>query len=98
MSHANDDISALRSGLSETKRALLEKRLKGKMSSTPEAARIPRRTDHGRAVLSFAQQRLWFLDQLEPGKPFYNNSVELRVRGSLNMEALKKSFDGIIAR
>jgi amino acid adenylation domain-containing protein len=98
MSHAKDDISALRSGLSETKRALLEKRLRGKTSSTSEMERVPKRTDYGPAALSFAQQRLWFLDQLDPGKPFYNNSVGLRMRGNLNVEALKKSFDGIIAR
>jgi amino acid adenylation domain-containing protein len=98
MSHAKDDISALRSGLSETKRALLEKRLRGKASSASEKERIPKRTDYGPAALSFAQQRLWFLDQLDPGKPFYNNSVGLRMRGNLNVEALKKSFDGIIAR
>jgi amino acid adenylation domain-containing protein len=98
MSQAKDDVSALRSRLSETKRALLEKRLRGKTSSVSEMERIPKRTDHGPAALSFAQQRLWFLDQLEPGKPFYNNSVGLRMRGNLNMEALKKSFDGLIAR
>src|SRR4051812_17984829 len=98
MSHAKDDISALRSGLSETKRALLEKRLRGKAPSASEMERIPKRTDYGPAALSFAQQRLWFLDQLEPGQPFYNNSVGLRMRGNLNMEALKKSFDGILAR
>jgi amino acid adenylation domain-containing protein len=98
MSHAKDDLSALRSSLSETKRALLEKRLRRKTSSASEVERIPRRTDYGPAALSFAQQRLWFLDQLEPGKAFYNNSVGLRMRGNLNMEALRKSFDGIIAR
>ncbi len=98
MSHAKDDVSALRSGLSETKRALLEKRLRGKTPSAQETERIPKRTDQGPAALSFAQQRLWFLDQLEPGKSFYNNSVGLRLSGNLNMEALKKSFDGIIAR
>jgi amino acid adenylation domain-containing protein len=98
MSHIADEISALRSGLSEAKRALLEKRLRPKKSSVAEVGRVPKRTDHGPAPLSFAQQRLWFLDQLEPGKPFYNNSVGLRVRGNLNMGALKRSFDGLIAR
>ena len=65
MSHAKDDISALRSGLSETKRALLEKRLRGKTSPASEMDGIPKRAGQGPAVLSFAQERLWFLDQLD---------------------------------
>lgn len=93
-----DDIAALRAGLSETKRALLEKRLRGNTAYASQRERIRKRTDDGPAALSFAQRRLWFLDQLEPGKPFYNNSTGLRMRGNLNKEALKRSFDGIIAR
>ncbi|HBL57377.1 MAG TPA: non-ribosomal peptide synthetase, partial [Cyanobacteria bacterium UBA8803] len=45
--------------------------------------------------LSFAQQRLWFLDQLEPGNPFYNISRVVHLKGSLNVAALEQSFNEI---
>ncbi|MEH2022776.1 non-ribosomal peptide synthetase [Nostoc sp.] len=47
---------------------------------------------------SFAQQRLWFLDQLAPGNPFYNVSTALRLKGSLNFTALKQTFNEIVRR
>jgi amino acid adenylation domain-containing protein len=48
--------------------------------------------------LSFSQERLWFLDQLEPQSPFYNVSRALRLTGRLDVDALKKSLDAIVAR
>ena len=48
--------------------------------------------------LSFAQARLWFLNQLEPNNPFYNELQALRLHGSVNLVALEKSFNKIIAR
>jgi myxalamid-type nonribosomal peptide synthetase MxaA len=48
--------------------------------------------------LSFAQQRLWFLDRLEPDSPFYNIPVALRLTGYLNVAALTQSFNEIVRR
>ncbi|MFN2513804.1 MAG: amino acid adenylation domain-containing protein [Pyrinomonadaceae bacterium] len=48
--------------------------------------------------LSFAQQRLWFLDQLEPGSSFYNVAQAFRISGALNLSALQKSFETIVTR
>ncbi|WP_425526045.1 amino acid adenylation domain-containing protein [Halotia branconii] len=48
--------------------------------------------------LSFAQQRLWFLDQLEPNSAFYNIPTALRLVGSLNQAALEQSLTEIIHR
>jgi amino acid adenylation domain-containing protein len=47
---------------------------------------------------SFAQQRLWFFDQLAPGNPFYNVSTALHLTGSLNFTALKQTFNEIVRR
>jgi hypothetical protein len=59
---------------------------------------ILRRKDRGLAPLSFAQERLWFLDQLEPNSPRYNVSRALRLRGSLDLAALQESLDAIVSR
>ena len=48
--------------------------------------------------LSFAQQRLWFLAQLEPDSPFYNIPVAVRLQGELNYKALQQTFDEILCR
>ncbi|MDZ8224979.1 non-ribosomal peptide synthetase [Nostoc sp. ChiVER01] len=48
--------------------------------------------------LSFAQQRLWFLDQLIPNNPFYNIPVALHLTGSLNKVALEQTFNEIVRR
>jgi amino acid adenylation domain-containing protein len=48
--------------------------------------------------LSFAQQRLWFLDQLVPNNPFYNVPAALRLTGSLDLEALEQTFNEIVRR
>ena len=49
-------------------------------------------------TLSFAQQRLWFLDQLEPGSHAYNMPGAVRISGSLDQAALEKSLDEIVRR
>ncbi len=54
----------------------------------PEAAPIAARARRGALPLSFAQQRLWFIDQLEPGSPLYNVPVALRLSGRLDAAAL----------
>jgi len=48
--------------------------------------------------ISFAQQRLWFLDRLFPGTSFYNVPTVIRLSGVLNLKALEESFNEIIRR
>ncbi len=48
--------------------------------------------------LSFAQQRLWFLDQLEPGTPLYNIAFALRLTGQLDITAVENSLGEIVRR
>lgn len=47
---------------------------------------------------SFAQQRLWFLHQLEPNSPVYNLPYGLRIGGNLKLEALQQAFEAIVNR
>ena len=54
--------------------------------------------DEGPRPLSFAQQRLWFLDQLEPNSAFYNVPWGLRLMGALDVPALEAAFAEIVQR
>ncbi|HEX5873154.1 MAG TPA: amino acid adenylation domain-containing protein, partial [Pyrinomonadaceae bacterium] len=52
----------------------------------------------GALPVSFAQQRLWFIDQLEPGNPAYNCPAAVSLSGALDVEALQKCFNYLVAR
>ncbi len=52
----------------------------------------------GNLPLSFAQQRLWFLDQLVPNNAFYNTPAAVRLAGLLNLAALEETFNEIVRR
>ncbi len=87
--------------LSEEKRKLLALRLrqKGIAAGHLEGEQgIPRRDPSQPARLSFAQQRLWVLDQLEPGNPFYNISGVAELRGALDVAVLARAFAEIARR
>jgi amino acid adenylation domain-containing protein/FkbH-like protein len=51
-----------------------------------------------RGALSFAQQRLWFLDQLVPNSPLYNIPLAVRLDGALNVSALENALQKIVNR
>ncbi|HEX7333867.1 MAG TPA: amino acid adenylation domain-containing protein [Pyrinomonadaceae bacterium] len=94
----SQDILRRRSELSTDKLLLLEKRLKGKYKPAAEPQVIPRRDKEGPTPLSFAQQRLWFIEQMETGNPFYNVPIAVRLKGTLNVPALAHTFTEIIRR
>ncbi|HET7424327.1 MAG TPA: amino acid adenylation domain-containing protein [Gemmatimonadales bacterium] len=97
-----EDLAGRIAALSPAKRAMLEAMLRGSPTDTtagrPLPAAIGRRADRSAAPLSFAQQRLWFLDQLEPGSPMYTMARRIRVEGQLNDAALERAFQALIAR
>lgn len=81
--------------LTDAKRALLERWRKGQ---TAAEAPIPARGDSGPALLSFTQQRVWFMEQLAPDSAAYNMPTALRLSGPLHREALVRSLTRIVAR
>lgn len=86
------------SQLSPARQALLQKRLQGKQGSSREDKHIARRPEQGPAPLSFAQQRLWFFEQLEPGSSLYNIPNAVRLIGTLNVSALEEGLNIIVQR
>ncbi|MCU1267660.1 MAG: amino acid adenylation protein [Acidobacteria bacterium] len=93
-----DNASDKKSRLSSAKRALLEQRLRGVSDTSQRNRSIPRRSPQESAPLSFAQQRLWFLDQLQPGNPSYNVARHMRISGSLDRDALQRALNALIER
>ena len=79
-----DALARRISELSPQRREMLERLLRTK-SDVARSAAIPRRSSSGSAPLSFAQERLWFLDQLLPGNTIYNNDNAVRFRGPLDV-------------
>ncbi|HVS00778.1 MAG TPA: amino acid adenylation domain-containing protein, partial [Thermoanaerobaculia bacterium] len=74
----------------------VESRLRaGAQLSLPPLQTVSRDRD---LPLSFAQQRLWLIDQLEPESSMYNLPVALRVEGRLGIEVLRRSLEEIVRR
>ncbi|MBV1880989.1 MAG: amino acid adenylation domain-containing protein [Pseudomonadales bacterium] len=100
MSHKT--LSDRIANLSPEKREALLKQLKKQKTESGRASRnqsigvIPRNSDY--YALSFAQQRLWFLDQFESDSASYNISAALRLDGHLDVEALRCVFASIVER
>jgi NRPS condensation-like uncharacterized protein len=67
----------------------------GQKLKAPPILPVPR---DGKLPLSFAQERLWLVDQLEPNNTAYNMPAALRLVGSLNIAALEQSFNEIVRR
>ncbi|HXQ71672.1 MAG TPA: condensation domain-containing protein, partial [Pyrinomonadaceae bacterium] len=81
------------------KRELLEQLLKQRGFNLPPVdTMIPRRKRFTPSPLSFAQQRLWFLHQIEPNSSVYHVPAAFLLKGELKVEALERSVNRIIER
>ncbi|GAA3212596.1 amino acid adenylation domain-containing protein [Dactylosporangium siamense] len=88
-------MTTAREGLSAAKLALLERRLRQQAPTGPVVPALP---DDRPAPLSFAQERLWFLEQFAPGTGAASIPVVLRLHGELDPAALAAAFTGVVAR
>jgi hypothetical protein len=84
-----------RPGLTPQQSNYLQQRLdaaRGRRTSIP---RLP----HGEVgVASFGQERIWFLERLEPGTTIYHRPLHLRLHGAVNVTALEQSLQAIVQR
>ncbi|HEX6749442.1 MAG TPA: amino acid adenylation domain-containing protein [Longimicrobium sp.] len=71
---------------------------RGEDAASPAAAPIPRADRSAPLPLSFAQERLWFLDQLEPGSSHYNVPMALEISGPVDAAALERALGEIVRR
>ena len=73
------------SKLSSEKQFILEKRLRGEPTDGSKQDVRLQRLNRSTALPSFAQERLWFLDQLERDNPAYNIPIFIHLKGMLNI-------------
>ncbi len=64
----------------------------------PAPSRIEKRGSTGPAPLSFAQERLWFLEQFQPGGATYNIPMAIDLAGDIDIDALSRSLNDLVAR
>ena len=93
-----DDLTQRLSSLSPAKRDLLLQAMRKESAGSERAKIIPRREKRDEAPLSFAQQRLWFLSQLEPNTTAFNFPLAARLTGFLRVDVLERCFTEIIRR
>ncbi len=104
MSVSDQEFQKRIAALTPEQRRLLELRLQKQQAQPVEAVRpqapqlIVRLAERGRYPLSFAQQRLWFLEQLEPGGSAYSLFEAVRLEGPLDIELLGRVFTEIVRR
>jgi amino acid adenylation domain-containing protein len=94
-----NDVVHGTSGLSGEQQALLAMLLEDEgVDQLHEASSIVPRADQNTHPASFAQQRLWFLDQLEPNSPTYVMPGGVRMLGALDVGALARTLNEIVRR
>src|SRR4051794_22893970 len=91
-----NDFSIEVAHLSAERRELLQRLLR--QEGAGSAPKVLRRFGGRDAPLSFAQERLWFLDQLGPGNPAYNIAAAVRFSGALDPVALEQALGTLVYR
>ncbi|HEY7485632.1 MAG TPA: amino acid adenylation domain-containing protein [Streptosporangiaceae bacterium] len=94
---SSSTVSPAAGQLSAAKQALLAERLR-RRAGTARRATIPVRPEGAAPPLSYAQERLWFLEQFAPGTTRLTIPLALRLTGPLDIEALRQALDAVVAR
>lgn len=84
--------------LSQMKQALLAQRLRGRSANALRVGRIPRLGFQSSYPVSFQQERMWFLDRLEPGSFAYTLPQAFRLRGPVESHALELGLKEVVNR
>ena len=89
-----DSLEALRNATGEQLDALIETRRRSQSCNRPAAIAGGLST----APLSFAQERMWLLQQLDPESPAYHVAINLRVTGAIDDRLLRRAVEAIMER
>jgi amino acid adenylation domain-containing protein len=92
------DLAKRIGALSDEQRRLLEALRRERQAQHLPYEPIQRRDISSPCPASFAQQQLWFVEQLEPGSPAYNIPAAIRLEGSLQLAVLHQSLRTIVGR
>jgi hypothetical protein len=84
--------------LSEAKRLLLEKRMRGEFIGALRRPQQPQAAQAPEPLLSSAQRRLWMLERFEPAGAYYNLPLFVRIRGPLAERALAEAIQAVMRR
>ncbi|MBX2998043.1 MAG: amino acid adenylation domain-containing protein [Caldilineaceae bacterium] len=84
-----------RPGLNSLQSNYLQQRLN---TAQDQRVSIPRRSHGEEGVVSFGQERIWFLERLEPETVIYHRPLHLSLRGALNVEAFEQGLQTIVRR
>ncbi|MEM7353839.1 MAG: condensation domain-containing protein, partial [Acidobacteriota bacterium] len=91
-------LSKRLASLSPQQRELLQHRLKDRGLAASNLPILPRTEKRSSFPLTFAQERVWFLHQMEPEDPAYHIAVSRRLQGPLDVAALQRTFGEIVRR
>jgi amino acid adenylation domain-containing protein len=89
---------SMRAVLSGLDIAALARELDGSPSASPESSLAFEVTKRERVPATSAQKRMWLVEQLNPGTAAYNISNAVRLRGPLDVDALTRALNGVVAR
>ncbi|MET0395516.1 MAG: condensation domain-containing protein, partial [Longimicrobiaceae bacterium] len=84
--------------MSPERQQLLKRLLRKRAGQKREDERVRPRSTGGPVPLSFAQQRLWFIQQLDPASSAYNMPNPLRLRGEVDVPAMRRSLTELVRR
>jgi amino acid adenylation domain-containing protein len=92
------DLNERIAALSPEQRELFEAKLKKRGLSLQPSQTIPRRQRQNECRLSFDQERIWVVDQMEPGNPAYNIFSMSRLKGAIDVPLMERALNEIVRR
>src|SRR5436853_305478 len=92
------DDTSLHEAEAEARRHYLLERVRGIRSAPYAASKTLAARKAEPTLLSFSQERLWFLEQMRPGTPLFNEAFLVTFRGRINASSLEAALQSVVSR